>query len=149
MKMAIHLCHLTCLCRGATRHLLWRRKLIAARRKRAAINNDLGCRFPVSSADFWLCLRKFCVEADRGRLAGQGREFITYRKSTAQIMGHSKKLVQPSLKFLLKHVMFQNQNPAPRLLNKFLLQMGFHDELTNKPRTLAWRIFHLSIQIIT
>ena len=24
-----------------------------------------------SSADFWLCLRKFCGEADRGRLAGQ------------------------------------------------------------------------------
>ena len=46
----------------------------------------LGCRFPVSSADFWLCLRKFCGEADRGRLAGQWREFKTYRKSTAQFM---------------------------------------------------------------
>ena len=46
----------------------------------------LGCRFPVNSADFWLCLHKFCGEADRGRLAGQWREFKTYRKSTAQKM---------------------------------------------------------------
>ena len=46
---------------------------------------NLGCRFPVSSADFWLCLRKFCGEADRGRLAGQRREFKTRRKSTAQL----------------------------------------------------------------
>ena len=36
------------------------------------------------SADFWLCLRKFCGEADRGRLAGQRREFKIQRKSTAQ-----------------------------------------------------------------
>ena len=46
----------------------------------------LGCGFPVCSADFWLCLCKFCGEADRGRLAGQQREFKTYRKSTAQII---------------------------------------------------------------
>ena len=45
---------------------------------------DLGCRFPVNSADFWLCLREFCGKADRRRLAGQRREFKTYRKSTAQ-----------------------------------------------------------------
>ena len=44
----------------------------------------LGCRFPVTSADFWLCLRKFCGEADRGKLAGQWWEFKIYRKSTAQ-----------------------------------------------------------------
>ena len=31
-----------------------------------------------------LYLRKFCGKADRGRLAGQRREFKTYRKSTAQ-----------------------------------------------------------------
>ena len=37
-----------------------------------------------SSADFRLCLHKFCGEADRGRLAWQRREFKTYRKSTAQ-----------------------------------------------------------------
>ena len=44
----------------------------------------LGCRFPVNTADFWLCLRKFWSEADRGRLPGQRREFKTHRKSTAQ-----------------------------------------------------------------
>ena len=49
------------------------------------LNYVLGCRFPVSSADFWLCLRKFCGEADKRRLAGQRREFKTYRKSTAQL----------------------------------------------------------------
>ena len=47
---------------------------------------QLGCRFPVSSADFWLCLRKFCGEADRGRLDWQQREFKTYKKSTAQVV---------------------------------------------------------------
>ena len=44
----------------------------------------LGCRFPVNSADFWLRLRKSCGKADRGRLAGQRREFKLHRKSTAQ-----------------------------------------------------------------
>ena len=29
------------------------------------VSVGLGCKFPVSSADFWLCLRKFCGEADR------------------------------------------------------------------------------------
>ena len=48
--------------------------------------SNLGCGFPVSSADFRLCLHKFCGEAERGRLAGQRREFKTYRKSTAQII---------------------------------------------------------------
>ena len=47
---------------------------------------ELGCEFPVSSADFWLCLRKFCGKADRGRLAGQRREFKIHRKSTAQVV---------------------------------------------------------------
>ena len=50
------------------------------------MNYVLGCSFPVSSADFWLCLRKFCGEAGRGRLAGQWREFKTDRKSTAQVV---------------------------------------------------------------
>ena len=50
------------------------------------VTYDLGCRFPVNSADFWLRLRKFCGEADRGRLAGQRREFKIHRKSTAQKM---------------------------------------------------------------
>ena len=36
------------------------------------------------SADFWLCLRKFSGQADRGRLAGQQREFKFHRKSAAQ-----------------------------------------------------------------
>ena len=49
---------------------------------------DFGCSFPLSSADFWLCLRKFCGKADRGRLAGQRREFKTHRKSTAQPVIH-------------------------------------------------------------
>ena len=35
---------------------------------------------------FWLCLRKFCGEADRVRLAGQRQEFKTYWKSTAQFI---------------------------------------------------------------
>ena len=48
------------------------------------VSNSLGCGFLVSSADFRLCLHKFCGEADRGRLAGQRREFKTYRKSAAQ-----------------------------------------------------------------
>ena len=51
-----------------------------------SLTHWLGCRFPVSSADFWLCLRKFCGKADRGRLAGQRREFKIHRKSTAQEM---------------------------------------------------------------
>ena len=51
-----------------------------------SFDHYLGCRFPVNSADFWLCSRKFCGKADRGRLAGQCREFKTYRKSTAQVM---------------------------------------------------------------
>ena len=51
-----------------------------------ALLHYLGCRFPVNSADFWLCLRKFCGEADRRRLAGQRREFKIHRKSTAQLM---------------------------------------------------------------
>ena len=55
------------------------------------LSDFLGCRFPVNSADFWLCLRKFCGEADRGRLAGQWREFKTHRKSTAQIMKRRQK----------------------------------------------------------
>ena len=46
----------------------------------------LGCGYPVSSANFWVYLRKFCVKADIGRLAGQRREFKTHRKSTAQLM---------------------------------------------------------------
>ena len=46
----------------------------------------LGCSFPVRSADFWLCLRKFCGQADRGRLAGQRREFKFHRKSAAGII---------------------------------------------------------------
>ena len=46
----------------------------------------LGCGFPVNSADFWLCLHKFCGLADRGRLVGQWRKFKTCRKSTAQSM---------------------------------------------------------------
>ena len=50
------------------------------------VQHYLGCWFPVSSADFWLCLCKFCGVADRGRLAGQRREFKTYRKSTAQMI---------------------------------------------------------------
>ena len=50
------------------------------------MSDDLGCRFSVNSADFLLCLRKFCGQADRGRLAGQQREFKIYRKSTAQMM---------------------------------------------------------------
>ena len=53
---------------------------------RAQLGHGLGCSFPVSSADFWLCLRKFCGQADRGRLAGQRREFKIHRKSTAQVM---------------------------------------------------------------
>ena len=40
---------------------------------------------------FWLCLRKFCWEADRGRLAGQRREFKTHRKSTAQYIFQTPK----------------------------------------------------------
>merc|ERR1711884_112479 len=48
--------------------------------------HHLRCRFPVSSADFRLCLRKFCGQADRGRLAWQRREFKIHRKSTAQDM---------------------------------------------------------------
>ena len=48
------------------------------------VRHRLGCSFPVSSADFWLCLRKFCGQADRGRLAGQRREFKFHRKSAAQ-----------------------------------------------------------------
>ena len=52
--------------------------------------DELGCRFPVSSADFWLCLCKFCGEADRGGLARQWREFKTYRKSTGQLMRERK-----------------------------------------------------------
>ena len=56
----------------------------------------LGCSFPVSSADFWLCLRKFCGQADRGRLAGQRREFKFHRKSAAQIVwcGDLKPVIQ-------------------------------------------------------
>ena len=50
----------------------------------AFVLDKLGCRFSVSSADFWLCLRKFCGKADRGRLAGQQRELKTHRKSIAQ-----------------------------------------------------------------
>ena len=46
--------------------------------------HDLGCRFPVNSADFWLCLHKFSGKADRGRLARQRREFKIHRKSTPQ-----------------------------------------------------------------
>ena len=49
------------------------------------MSQDLGCRFPVSSADFWLCLNKYCGEADRGRLAGQRQEFKNHRKSTVQL----------------------------------------------------------------
>ena len=48
----------------------------------------LGCEFPVSRADFGLCLRKFrgkVDKVDRGGLAKQRREFKTYRKSTAQM----------------------------------------------------------------
>ena len=48
------------------------------------VENHLGCRFPVNSADVWLCLRKFYGKADRGRLAGQRREFKIHRKNTAQ-----------------------------------------------------------------
>ena len=51
------------------------------------MSDDLGCRFSVNSADFLLCLRKFCGQADRGRLAGQRREFKIHRKSTAQLIG--------------------------------------------------------------
>ena len=51
---------------------------------RPSINHYLGCSFPVSSADFWLYLRKFCGQADRGGLAGQRREFKFHRKSAAQ-----------------------------------------------------------------
>ena len=47
---------------------------------------QLGCGFPVNSADFRLCLCKFCGKADRGRLAGQRWEFKTRRKSTAQLI---------------------------------------------------------------
>ena len=50
------------------------------------LTDYLGCRFPVSWADFRLCLCKLCSEADRGRLAGQRREFKTYRKSTPQLI---------------------------------------------------------------
>ena len=53
------------------------------------VSNSLGCAFLVSSADFRLCLHKFCGEADRGRLAGQRGEFKTYRKSTAQLIDHT------------------------------------------------------------
>ena len=51
--------------------------------------SGLGCGFPVSLADFRLCLHKFCGEADRGRLAGQRGEFKTHRKSTAQVVVQS------------------------------------------------------------
>ena len=40
----------------------------------------------MNSADFVLCLCKFCGKADRGRLAGQRRQFKIHRKSTAQVI---------------------------------------------------------------
>ena len=57
---------------------------LLAEAENVGFGEKLGCRFPVNSADFWLCLSKFCGEADRGRLAGQRREFKIHRKSTAQ-----------------------------------------------------------------
>ena len=59
---------------------------LQGRAEKPLLCSVLGCRFPVNSADFWLCLRKFCGKADRGRLAGQRREFKIHRKSTAQVI---------------------------------------------------------------
>ena len=68
--------------------------------------NLLGCSFPVTSADFWLCLRNFCGKADRGRLAGQRWEFKIHRKSTAQAMAGLHPSSSPLCSLHSPHLVF-------------------------------------------